>query len=46
MKMIIFLFDHSVLSFPDGSKEEVLACHMKKEGKIVSTETGATPLSN
>ena len=40
------LVDHSVLSFPDGSKEAVLACHMKKEGKIISTETGATPLSN
>ena len=40
------LIDHSVLSFPDGSKEAVLACHMKKEGKIISTETGATPLSN
>ena len=40
------LVDHNVLSFPDGSKEAVLACHMKKDGKIISTETGATPLSN
>ena len=40
------LVDHSVLSFPDGSKEAVLACHKKKDGKIISSETGATPLSN
>ena len=39
------LVDHNVLSFPDGSKEAVLACHMKKDGKIISSETGATPLS-
>ena len=39
------LVDHSVLSFPDGSKEAVLAGHMKKDGKIISTETGTTPLS-
>ena len=37
---------HNIISFPDGSKEAVLACHMKKEGKIISTETGTTPLSN
>ena len=24
-----------MLSFPDGSKEAVLACHMKKDGKII-----------
>ena len=35
---------HNVISFPDGSKEAVLACHMKKDEKIISTETGATPL--
>ena len=35
---------HNVLSFPDGSKEAVLACHKKKDGKIFHTETGATPL--
>ena len=35
---------HNVISFPDGSKEAVLACHKKKDGKIVQTETGATPL--
>ena len=35
---------HNVISFPDGSKEAVLACHMKKDGKIISSETGATPL--
>ena len=36
---------HNVISFPDGSKEAVLACHMKKDGKIIIGETGATPLS-
>ena len=36
---------HNVISFPDGSKEAVLACHMKKDGKIISSEAGATPLS-
>ena len=36
---------HNVISFPDGSKEAVLACHVKKDGKIISSETGATNLS-
>ena len=36
---------HNVISFPDGSKEAVLACHVKKDGKIISSETRATPLS-
>ena len=35
---------HNVLVFPDGSKEAVLACHKKKDGKIIHTETGATPI--
>ena len=35
---------HNIISFPDGSKEAALACHTKKDGKIISTETGATPL--
>jgi len=36
---------HNVISLPDRSKEAVLACHIKKDGKIISSETGATPLS-
>ena len=35
---------HNIMSFPDVSKEAVLACHIKKDGKIISSETGATPL--
>ena len=35
---------HNVLSFPDGTKEAVLAFHRIKDGRIYSTETGATPL--
>ena len=37
---------HNVMSFPDGSKEAVLASHMKKDGKIISSGTGATKLSD
>lgn len=36
---------HSVMSFPDGSSEAVLVVHMLRDGKIIRTETGATPLS-
>jgi ketosteroid isomerase-like protein len=39
------LVEHSVMSFPDGSKEAVLEFHTLKDGKIRRTETGATPLS-
>jgi len=37
---------HNVMSFPDGSKEAVLASHMKKDGKIISSVTGVTKLSD
>jgi len=37
---------HNVMSFPDGSKEAVLASHMKKDGKIISSGTGVTKLSD
>ena len=36
------LVEHSVIDFPDGTTEAVMAVHTKKEGKIVRTETGAT----
>ena len=35
---------HNVMSFPDGTSEAVLVMHTKKDGMILSTETGATPL--
>ena len=35
---------HSMMSFPDGSREAVMAVHTKKDGKLFRTETGATPL--
>ena len=39
------LVEHSVMDFPDGSREAVLHVHMLKDGKIIRTETGATPVS-
>ncbi len=39
------LVEHSVMDFPDGSREAVMAVHTLRDGKIVRTETGATPLS-
>ncbi len=35
---------HSVMSFPDGSSEAVMSVNMLKDGKVIRTETGATPL--
>jgi ketosteroid isomerase-like protein len=35
---------HSVNDYPDGSREAVLMACLKKDGKIVRVETGATPL--
>ena len=42
------LVEHSVMDFPDGTAgpwEAVLHVHMLKDGKIIRTETGATPVS-
>ena len=36
------LVEHSVMDFPDGSREAVMAVHTLKDGKILRTETGAT----
>ena len=36
------LVEHSVMDFPDGTTEAVMAVHMLQEGKIIRTETGAT----
>jgi len=35
---------HGVMSFPDGSREAVLAFHQIKDGKVIRMETGATLL--
>lgn len=39
------LVEHSFMDFPDGTREAVLHVHMLKDGKIIRTETGATPVS-
>ena len=36
------LVEHSVMDFPDGTTEAVMAVNTKKDGKIIRTETGAT----
>ena len=38
------LVEHSVTTFASGDKEAVMAVHIKKDGLIWKTETGATPL--
>lgn len=35
---------HNVTAFPDGTKEAVMVVHTLKDGKILKTETGATPI--
>ena len=40
------LVEHSVMDFPDGSREAVLGVHTIQDGQILRTETGATPLTN
>ena len=36
---------HSIVTFNDGHVEAVMAVYRYKDGKIVSLETGATPMS-
>ena len=36
---------HSIVTFNDGNIEAVMAVYRYKDGKIVSLETGATPMS-
>ena len=38
------LVQHDIIAFPDGSKEAVIGVHSLKDGKIIKTETGATPV--
>ena len=39
------LVEHSVMSFPDGTREAILTANTLKNGKIIRMETGATLLS-
>jgi len=39
------LVQHDVIVFPDGTKEAIIGVHTLKDGKVVKTETGATPIS-
>ena len=36
---------HSIVTFNDGNVEAVMAVYTCKDGKIISLETGATPMS-
>ena len=36
---------HSIVTFNDGNVEAVMAVYKYKDGKIISLETGATPIS-
>ena len=38
------MIEHNVMDFPDGSREAVMVVHMLKDGVIIKTETGATPI--
>ena len=35
---------HQVMTFPDGSREAVMIVDSLKDGKVIRTETGATPI--
>ena len=35
---------HNIGKFPDGTEESIIAVHFLKDGKIIRTESGATPL--
>ena len=38
------LVTHSIMDFADNTRESVIAVYTKKDGKIVLSETGATPM--
>ena len=38
------MVSHAVMSFPDGTRESVLAYNQIKDGKVIRLETGATLL--
>jgi hypothetical protein len=35
---------YNVGNFPDGTRESIIAVHSLKDGKIIRTESGATPI--
>ena len=35
---------HKVMVVPDGTKESVIVVHTLKDGKMLKTETGTTPV--
>ena len=39
------LVRHQIMTFADGSKEAVMVVETIKDGKIIRSETGATPLT-
>ena len=39
------MVEHSVMDFPDGSREAVIGFNRLEDGLIVHTETGATPMT-
>lgn len=38
--------EHVFVTFDDGNKEAVMGVYKFKDGKVISFETGATPLTN
>mgnify|MGYP000207675584 FL=1 len=36
---------HNIGTFPDGTKEAIMAVHTLSDGKVIKTESGATPLT-
>ncbi|MEN8748304.1 hypothetical protein [Marivita sp.] len=39
------MVEHSLMTFPDGTSEAVMVVNLLKDGKIIRTETGATPIT-
>ena len=38
------LIEHSVMDFPDGSRESIIGFNRIQDGLLIHTETGATPI--
>ena len=36
------MVEHSVIDFPDGSREAIISFHRLKNGRVIHVETGAT----
>ena len=36
------LVEHTVMDFPDSTRESIISVHQLKDGQIIRTETGAT----